>query len=958
MAKNRNQRPGPLCVDGPSLGTSTHFWGSRRSAAMFRWWIPAGFLSEEEIEREIKATAEQGFRGLEICVNMADTRYDKQQRAQYGWGTPHWREMYRFILKTAIRYDIQIDTTISPGWPAGVPGITPESDCAAKELNTCSYGPFSGPYTGPVPLEIDTGLVNPDRSGMPEPPSDGAMEEQETPPRNRPVLIAVTAARVVSVRQVPMTGGRFGPPSVKPSGPTTAQYLLEPDSLRTVSYVMNSDGEPIVSFDGGDGEWMLFGFWMRGSGQTNRQGSATEQPCYAVDHLNRRGAQAVIDFWETHILDAEIRELLRRNNGVIFEDSIELDISDYATHWSPDQLSLFHAHRGYDLTAYLPLLTGLTYMDPKDYKYELATPTGEISDLGSRVRNDYCQFLTEVYYEEHIAPIQNWAAELGMGYRSQGYGLPFDLTAIAACSHGPEGESLGFGDGVRGDDRFRTISGGAHMARRPVISDEMGAVAGEGYRWTWRSMLKWINKNMAGGSNLIIFHGMPYAVSDSSVWPGYSPFGFGLAGQWGPRQPEWAYIDGLSDYLSRTQAVLQHGVPRVDAAVLKVYYEGFNFSGLLEDQTLAQAGYTYDFISPNTLQLDTRVKDGRLAPEGPGYRALILDGERTMDVQTMDTLLGLADAGLKIILCGKMPERTPFLRDKDQDAQVREKVQQLLTRTKNVCCVENERKLPAALQRLGVTPALRLPEPHDLMSVCRTDGNTDYYYIYHRDGAAAVSVELEGCGTVYEMNPWDGSIVMLHTEECAGRVQVTLNMQPGQARIIALEHGAVKQEEKTSEHASMELCGPWELSVERWERDDAGNDTTATKKTWIHVGTTELKPWSEIPGLGWETSGIGTYRTTVYLERNCPMARLSFTDICCQSVHLYVNGHRVPVNHHDMSARIAGLLKAGENVIEVKLVTTLGNQLIAYGMFPTTPWMPEPEKPVKFGLCGPVTLSF
>ena len=57
-----------------------------------------------------------------------------------------------------------------------------------------------------------------------------------------------------------------------------------------------------------------------------------------------------------------------------------------------------------------------------------------------------------------------------------------------------------------------------------------------------------------------------------------------------------------------------------------------------------------------------------------------------------------------------------------------------------------------------------------------------------------------------------------------------------------------------------------------------------------------------------------------------------------------------------MTAKLTNVLRQGNNVIRVILVTTLGNQLIEYGAFPTMPWMPEPEKPAEFGLCGNVLL--
>jgi hypothetical protein len=114
------------------------------------------------------------------------------------------------------------------------------------------------------------------------------------------------------------------------------------------------------------------------------------------------------------------------------------------------------------------------------------------------------------------------------------------------------------------------VTGGAHMARRPKISDEVGAIANKSYRLTWEDMLQWIDRNMSDGANQMIFRGFPYSDSDTSKWPGLSTFGFGLAGDWGPREPSWKQSSDLAGYLSRTQRVLQAGQPQIDVTIYRL----------------------------------------------------------------------------------------------------------------------------------------------------------------------------------------------------------------------------------------------------------------------------------------------------------------------------------------------------------------------------------------------------
>lgn len=943
-------------------GNIQSFDGQQGSAAMFRWWIPGGFVEPEEIRREIQTVAAHGFRGLEICINMADTHYSKKELEEKGWGTAHWRETYKYILKTALEFGVQIDMTISPGWPAGITGISPEDDCASKELLTCTTPVFQGRFSGPLPTEIDTGTIDPVQLAQNGPPPVEGETEVFAPVENRWVLEAVTAARVESTADIPMTAGRFAPPSQGGNGPTTTQYRLALESMQCVENYTYSDRTKQWTVDfqvPDDGQWLLFAFWKRGTEQTNRQGTATALPCYAVDHMNRCGAEAVIRFWEEHILDDELRELLKKNNGVIFEDSIELDLSDYAIHWGTEHLERFRQHREYDLTPYLPLLTGLTYMDPKQYKYEIGDQHGGVSELGTRIRNDYCQLVTILYAQEHIAPIQDWAAGLGMGYRSQGYGLPFDLMEIASVSHGPEGESLGFGDGVRGDDRFRTVAGGAHAAGRPIISDEMGAVAGAGYRWTWNSMLNIINSNWAGGANLIIFHGFPYAKSNSSKWPGYSPFGFGLAGQWGPRQPEWDYIDDLSSYLRRTQSILQGGKPNVDVVVLSVYYEGFNFNGVFPDQTMAQSGYSYDLLSVNNLYLpDAKVENKRFFPNGAAYRAVVLDQQRLFTLPAMERVLELARKGLPVILVGDRPAKSAFYGpDWEQQDEKIAHLCEHLCELENVTCVAYENQVPMALKAYGIRPSVEPNELTDFLPVHRViDGNNYYYILYRGKIQQTLTLTLAGTGNVTQWNPWNGTVVAVDSTETEAGRQISVSMKPGEMALFCVgETAAVFPHKLTRE--LLRISDGWELEFERWERDESALDTTATRKTKIQLGAVPMNPWTEL--LGPDASGIGSYKKTIDLSNEAAekIVQLSFTDIRCQSVHLYINDEKVPVNHLNWTADCTGKFCEGKNTVQVVVVSTLGNQLLAYGAFPAMPWMKTTEEPVEFGLLGDVVLQ-
>lgn len=74
---------------------------------------------------------------------------------------------------------------------------------------------------------------------------------------------------------------------------------------------------------------------------------------YAVDHFSALGANAITDFWEQHLLDDDIRELLDSIGNYAWEDSVEIDAHVY---WTQNFSSLFQKSRGYSIKPFMPLL--------------------------------------------------------------------------------------------------------------------------------------------------------------------------------------------------------------------------------------------------------------------------------------------------------------------------------------------------------------------------------------------------------------------------------------------------------------------------------------------------------------------------------------------------------------------------------------------------------------------------
>ena len=102
-----------------------------------------------------------------------------------------------------------------------------------------------------------------------------------------------------------------------------------------------------------EGEWVFYAYWAVGTGQTSGD---TVPTAYVVNHLNKSGTQAIIDYWENNLLTDEMKEHYATYGGDLFEDSLELTAVDLP--WCNEMAEYFQDNKGYNLIQYLPLLMG------------------------------------------------------------------------------------------------------------------------------------------------------------------------------------------------------------------------------------------------------------------------------------------------------------------------------------------------------------------------------------------------------------------------------------------------------------------------------------------------------------------------------------------------------------------------------------------------------------------------
>ncbi|WZH52161.1 MAG: glycosyl hydrolase [Nocardioides alkalitolerans] len=933
------------------------------TAAGFRWWWPHGAVDPAEITREVQQIAAAGFGAVEI----ADVTHSLRARdieidlATQGWGTPSWVAGVRAALKEAEKRGVRVDITVGPSWPAAVPTLTPDDEGACTEL-------VHGRATVTAGATYDAALPEP----LVEPVAAAT----------RRTLVAVQAARLVT------------------EGTTRTEAVLDEASLVDLTDAV-VDGALRWTAPAGTGSWVLLAYWQRGSGQEPEAGPHTDPRCWVVDHFSPLGAQAVVDLWESTILDRDLRRLLGSTGGYLFEDSLEIETD--ATIWTPAFLAEFEQRRGYDLRPYLAVV--LELHERYQFAFDATTTI--------RVRDDVNQTLSDLYRDHHLRPIQAFARTLGMGLRVQPYGLETDTVEHSAVVDVPETESLGF----KNLDDYRVMAGGRDLGGRTVLSCEAACYNGAAYSTTWERALQTLHSIYAAGVNMAVLHGFAYASAPGVTWPGFAAFspyyngavGYGEA--WGPRTPLWKHMPGIATHLARTQLVLQTGVPKYDVVFLRP--KGWASTGIGAPWATNDGiplGWTHSFATPALLELPlATVRDGRLAPDGPAYQAMVVSpdqfrgGRCSIELSAAKRVRALAEAGLRVVLLGDWTQAEPVgIETPAVIAEIRAEMAAVaaLPTTRTVAA---QGDIPAALTALGVTPDVS----HDrstLMSVRRVladGGGVDLYYLANAKHAENRRLErvtqdvwltaTRSDAVPYRLDTWSGTLAPVPLHERSGkRVKVRVDLVPGQSSVIVLAApapserpvsvvattavdvagddrrlvvrattpgthtvtlagGRTRSATVASVRAPLTLT-TWDLEVEDWT---PGRTATETTRTTRRTRLSALVPWSQIPGFE-DVSGIGRYRASVNLGQQWPVGTGALLELGAveDTFRVTVNGQALPpCDPLRTTVDLGRRLQRGANTIEVEVATPLLNRLRT-----VTPEVYGVATRQNYGLLGPVRI--
>ena len=693
------------------------------------------------------------------------------------------------------------------------------------------------------------------------------------------------------------------------------------------------------------GDWVVLSTFYRGTGQSIAGSTIMPNGVFVAGYFSSAGTKALTDYWmQMFDKDPELLSLMKALHGNFFEDSIEsTSVSSYWSSAFMDDVDEEYAYRYIMPTVAASKYVSSGFMDVTVTDYFSFTGDDGLVD---RVYEDYSDKLAELYVKYRVSGLVDWAKEtMGWGFRGQTFHLPgLEIGRAAMVADVPECDNNAKGDGIR------YMAGTVNITDRDDLSMEAMTGPAIGYA-NMGDLLTELGQNYSDGVTRAVLHGTPYTKSFNvfcSEWPGWLPFAAGSYGSsFTYREAYWQDFVTETGFMSRIQAVLQNGQAKIDLAVLIDKEKSFDFESKNRFQKLLDSGYSYHLVSESVLSHPRAVvTDGILAPEGPAYKALIVDQVHALSPNGMKKLAGYAEAGLPIVL---------------YDSAV--------NGLRNVRTADTEEAVLEALKELGVTGYANYETPRLEATLYQdvTDG-TNYYYLFNNaytencgmmDNAQGnyykgiekiledIQVTLEGNGVPYRLDPYTGQVAKMADYRAGnGTVTFTIDRMFGGTAMIyavtqntaAFDEVAGKEIFPVKEEDVIDLSGKaWKLILHSYGPDPDSGDPGDSRITDMDFGIQPLGKWSDIQAtkeqldqLGVRdmkyVSGTGEYTIAFASPENWGNYDGAFIEYGYgrdQVGAVIVNGTELPANNASDRVDVGTLLKMGENSITIRLHSTL-----------------------------------
>ena len=921
-----------------------------------RWWWNGDKVEADELVRELRLLKEAGIGGVEINPIAFPSYCDSVGKSSLQWLSPEWIDMLKVCFDEADSLGMTCDLLVGSGWPFGAEFLS-EEERAQIVVN------YAEPVTGPTTLTIVCDSL-----------CAHAMPKVSSPyPGNTKELMLL--------RLYP------NPASSVDDGIDVWQN----DSIFTINIP--------------EGDYTLAAL-VKINGFLEVINGAPGAAGPVLDHFNTEAVNRYL-YNMSDSIEGRIGPLEGRIRA-LFTDSMELE----GANWTSDMASEFQQRYGYDITEYLPFILFKIGSMGSALNYNPVVPvTEEFKSLVERARYDFEDFKAQFMQERFTSTYLEWCHALGVKARAQAYGRGFYPLENAMGYDIPEGESWTTnwlrhkpGEEMSENDYRRGraytmvnkfVSSAAHLAGNRMVSCEEMTNTYTVFNMSLEQLKIGGDQSAISGVTHSVFHGFNYSPNLEVAFPGWVRYG----AYYSENNPWWPYFKYYNDYKARLAYALQHGTYYADIAILNPENDMWSTIGMQNEpfpnttrapyktliwEAINKCGGGVDYVSENIIN-EGVMQHGEFRYGERRYNTLILIDVESLHPETAEHLLRFVEGGGKLLCIDTIPYKSLGLKGNiaKKDSIVRSNFELIQNCGNRFAFVEPPQEgfltwYDSLMHQLDVPHYLDIenPDPFVMQNRYTTDDGCEMLFLInsHRYQSHQTRITFHRELT-HQKHPW---IWDLHTGE---RYSLPLNddgsydfdLGPAESMLIVFQRSNPASVRDTPKrhirNDRRELCsavGGVSLSKGCFADINISTDWDvelihARLDTTIHTHFDTLFDLKDHP----ETQH---FAGTIIYRKSIPMDTLNLCVLDLGLVEgvseVFVNGQSAGVKYYGRRQYdIGNLLHEGDNKLEIRVTTTLGNYLktLTKEENPTT-WIyvnhPKRDQPLQpTGLIGPVKIQ-
>ena len=865
-----------------------------------RWWWNGDKVEPEELRRELRVMKAAGIGGVEINpIGIAEEDNDMGKRS-LTWLSDEWIEALKATFDEAKKLDMTCDLIVGSGWPFGGEFLKGDERAQVVLIDAQKL-------EGPTTFEI-----------------------------SRFAIFSTVDPGVT----VPFPGRTFELLALK--------LVPDPmDGLEGVIDLSDQLGNEVISVNVPDGKYVFYALVKVNAFASVINGA----PGAAGPILNHMDKQAVNKYLhhmsdtiqaKTGPLSAHIRSM--------FTDSMELE----GCNWATDILEEFKKRRGYDIFPYLPFMMFKVGRlgDVSDYNYG-AAKTPEFAAEIRRMRYDFELTKAELLRERFNRTYLDWCKELGVLSRAQAYGRGFFPLESSIGYDIPEGESWTtnwlkhrLGEEMGNEDYRRGrgytminkfVSSAAHLTGKRVVSCEEMTNTYHVFNATLELLKVGSDQSIISGITQSIYHGFNYS-PPAAPFPGWIRYG----SYYNENNPWWPYFKYFNTYKARLATLLQNADMYTDIALLTpipdlwtrygVQTEPFPGPGPLAVpytslvwEAIHKHGGGCDYTSERVIAGST-VENGKLCYGPKQYGTLFLVGIEGIEPATLEKLHTFVQQGGRIFCIERYPSKSlGFVDYERREREVRDWVEKLKGYPERFILLERPEGddfyawYPAMCEKYRIPHYLGFssPDRYLMQNRYRTDDGTEILFF-------AYANRREPHRTEVRVGP----------EVAGGRYPWLLDTQSGERWRIPSEGGTFTLEFGPCD--SYVVVFDKQKNGEPWRPLPAAGANAQRLEGWAvelrhgREGWTKSTRMQTLLDLR-DTEFTSFMGTAVYRKRfDADELRgtvLNLGEVAGVS-DVRLNGKELGVQWYGRRLYdLSGALEPGENELEVRVTTTMGNYM-------------------------------